>query len=163
MKHLLIILSTLLISYIVWSIFVLLISPLIGDNHKEENGEPNGFGVTIGYPDSGDWYVGEWKDGELNGKGKLTIYNEGEYIGDWKDGIKHGQGTYNYYDGEKYEGEWKDGEWNGQGTWTMSKGKKKVGEWRKLPLGIPFLWKGTYYHEDGTIISKWKYGTRVKQ
>ena len=118
MKHLLIILSTLLISYIVWSIFVLLISPLIGDNHKEENGEPNGFGVTIGYPDSGDWYVGEWKDGE----------------------------------------------WNGQGTWTMSPGgNKKVGEWRKLPLGIPFLWKGTYYHEDGTIISKWKYGTRVKQ
>ena len=127
-----------------------------------ENGEPNGFGVTIGYPDSGDWYVGEWKDGELNGKGKLTTHYEGEYIGDWKDGIKHGQGTYKYYYGEeKYEGEWKDGEWNGQGTWTM-KGMKKVGEWRKLPLGVPFLWNGTFYHEDGTIISKWEYGTRVK-
>ena len=89
MKHLLIILS-----------FLLLSSPVIGDNHKGEtlylwetssgwvwkgfgdkdthrvykgeveNGVPNGLGIDIS-PD-GSKYVGEWKDGKIHGQGTLT-------------------------------------------------------------------------------------------
>ena len=58
MKHLLIILSILLLS-----------SPVIGDNHKGEveNGEPKGKGIET-FP-NGEKYVGEFKDGEFHGQG----------------------------------------------------------------------------------------------
>ena len=128
MKHLLILISILLLS-----------SPVIGNNHKGEtlylwetssglvwksvgseklqpkyegqveNGIPNGQG-TITYPD-GRKYVGEYKNGKIwNGQGTKTWTNGDMYEGEFKDGLQNGQGTYTWSDGRKYVGEWKDGE-----------------------------------------------------
>jgi len=115
MKHLLIILSILLLS-----------SPVIGDNHKGEtlykwktsSGEVwKGFGDKETHP----MYVGEVENGIPHGLGIETIFIRGEiafkYVGEWKDGKYNGQGTLtSYYDGEgdyKAKGEWKDGKhWN---------------------------------------------------
>ena len=144
MKHLLIILSILLLS-----------SPVIGDNHKGEtlygwnissniidpkyvwkgfgdkethpkyqgdvkNGKPDGLGVLI-HPNGGK-YVGSWKDGKENGQGTITYPSGNKYVGSWKDGKHHGQGTVTFSDGRKYVGEFKDGTFNGQGTFTTSDG-----------------------------------------
>ena len=57
-----------------------------------ENGEPNGFGMIIGYPDSEDWYVGEWKDGMFHGQGKCTDPNGEVCVGKWKNGLRHEKG-----------------------------------------------------------------------
>ena len=125
MKHLLKILSILLLSF-----------PVFGDNQKGktlyrwdtssgiqwkvfgekeihhqyrgefQNGKPNGVGIFI-YPD-GRKYVGEFKDGKQNGQGTITFSSGTKYVGGFKGGEKSGQGTYTWSGGSKYIGEWKD-------------------------------------------------------
>ena len=164
--------------------FLLLSSPLFGDNHKGEtlyrwgkypdykwlgfgekdtnpkyqgqvkNGVPNGLGYVI-YPD-GEKYVGSWKDGNQNGHGTYT-WNDGEkYVGSWKDGNQNGHGTYTFSNGEKYVGSWKDGKYNGQGTFTSLYGNKEVGEYKDGKF-----WNGNHYY-DGKILFKFVNGKPVK-
>ena len=176
MKHLLIILS-----------FLLLSSPVIGDNHKGEtlyqwktssgwvwkgfgengthpkyqgdvkNGKPNGLG-SLTYPD-GSKYVGEYKDGKLNGQGTSTWSDGRKYVGEYRDGERTGQGTHTFgkgdFEGDKYEGEYKDGIPNGQGTYTSSNGEKYEGEWKDEKP-----WNGTQYDKDGNITKKYVNGVR---
>ena len=105
MKHLLILLS------------ILLLSSFLTSCEKK-----NGPGTET-YKD-GSSYVGVFKDGERNGQGTYTYSDGDKYEGEWKDGKYHGQGTYTFKDGSKYVGEWKDDKYHGQGTWF---GK---GEWK---------------------------------
>tara|TARA_R110002153_G_scaffold260884_1_gene421102 strand:+ start:175 stop:1896 length:1722 start_codon:yes stop_codon:yes gene_type:complete len=77
---------------------------------------------------SGEKYVGEYKDGKMDGQGTLTFASGDEYVGEYKDGEKNGQGTYTWANGEKYVGEWKDDKTNGQGVRTYANGDKYVGE-----------------------------------
>ena len=181
MKHLLIILSILLLS-----------SPVIGDNHKGEtlyawdisstrspeyvwrgfgeeethpkyigdvkNGKPNGLGIFI-HP-YGYKYVGEWKDGKKQGQGTDTlpdnkkIFVDGwKYVGGWKDGERNGQGTFTWSSGDKYVGEWKNGEKNGQGTETLPDGRKYVGKWKEGR----YDGQGTQTLSKGTkFVGEWK-------
>ena len=141
MKHLLILLSILLLS-----------SPVIGDNHKGEtlyrwetssgyqwmifgdketqpvykgeveNGVPNGLGIL--YDLDGSKYVGSWKNGKKNRQGTFTSTDGIKYEGEFKDGERNGQGTYTFPSGGKYVGGWKDGKQHGQGTFTLSDGSK---------------------------------------
>jgi len=152
MKHLLIILSILLLSSFItscekkeetlyrWETSSGYEWKEIGDkdNNPQYKGEvkreyiifgdgfPDGQG-TLTNPD-GDKYVGEWKDGEYHGQGTFTYPDGEKYVGEWKDGKNHGQGTITWSDGEKYVGEFKDNKRNGQGTYTWSDGKKYEGE-----------------------------------
>ena len=124
MKHLLIILS-----------FLLLSSPVIGDNHKGETlyrwKTSSGY-VWKGFGDKGTHrvYKGEWKNGKPNGLGVITYRDGHKYVGEFKDGKKHGQGTWTSTEGEKYSGEWKDGKKYGQGKYTYPNGSKYVGKWK---------------------------------
>ena len=80
MKHLLIILS-----------FLLLSTPVIGDNHKGETlygwGEyPDYVWKRVGEKDTHPVYKGEVENGKPNGLG-ILIYPWGtKYVGEWKDG-----------------------------------------------------------------------------
>jgi len=97
MKHLLILLSILLLS-----------SPLFG----QETG-------VLYLWENGTKYMGEWKDGKKHGQGTFTYLDDfGKYVGEFKNDKRHGQGTYYQgegpFKGEWYEGEFKDGTlWNG--------------------------------------------------
>ena len=110
MKHLLIILITLL----------LLSSPVIGDKHKGETlyvlGEhPDLKWMELGDKDTQPNYQGQVKDGKPNGLGILIFPSGGKYVGSWKNGVKNGKGTTTYQNGNKYVGEYKDGKkWNGK-------------------------------------------------
>ena len=80
MKHLLIILSILLLS-----------SPVIGDNHKGETlyvlGEyPDWKWVEFGDKETQPKYQGQVKDGKPNGLGVLISTNGWKYFGSWKNG-----------------------------------------------------------------------------
>ena len=62
---------------------------------------------------------------------KPYIYPSGDYfVGDWKEGSKNGNGEYHSSDGQVYKGEWKDDMRNGQGTNIHSDGTKEVGTWK---------------------------------
>jgi len=174
MKHLLILISLLLLS-----------SPVIGNNHKGEtlyrwgerfdykwrgfgdkethpkytgdvkNGKPNGLGYLIYH--YGEKYVGSWKNGKKNGQGTNTWSDGEKYVGEWKDGKQNGQGTQTLLDGNKYVGSWKNGErW--KGTFTLTNGDKYVGEWKDGQM-----WNGTSYDKDENILYKIVNGKWIKQ
>jgi hypothetical protein len=94
-----------------------------------KNNKPNGQGSQT-YED-GSKYIGEWKDGKLNGRA-TWINNIGvkKYVGEWKDNLFHGIGTNIPSKGNKYFGEFKDGKRNGVGTYTYANGAKYLGEWK---------------------------------
>ena len=95
MKHLLIILS-----------FLLLSSFLVSCEKKEQ--------VNLTFP-NGNKYVGEFKDDKPNGKGTYTWSDGRKYEGEFKDGLKHGQGTWTSINGYKYVGEWRENKsWKGK-------------------------------------------------
>ena len=106
MKHLLIILS-----------FLLLSSPVIGDNHKGEilyRWETSSGYVWKGFGDKDTHpkYEGDVENGVPNGLG-LWIHPIGnKYVGEWKNGKYNGQGTFSWSNGNKYVGEFKDGKQN---------------------------------------------------
>jgi len=130
----------------------------------------NGHG-TYTY-DSGNKYIGEFKDGLKNGQGTYTHPNGEKYVGEFKDGKPNGQGTYTYTDGHKYVGQWEDGLRNGQGTFTYADGTKVVGEWKDDELlqetGVESTGcikgdcengQGTYIYDTGSkYVGEWKDG-----
>ena len=112
MKHLLIILIS----------FLLLSSPVIGDNHKSETlyrwGKySDNVWKAFGNKDTHPVYKGIVKNGKPHIQGTEILSDGRKYEGEWKDGERNGQGTFTYpYDSRKYEGEWKgDKPWSGTG------------------------------------------------
>ena len=149
MKHLLIILS-----------FLLLSSPQFGQSKKKgllyiwengsryvgewKDGKKHGQGTyTSGKGEGeGDKYVGEFKGGFKNGHGKYIWSNGDEYVGEFKDDKPNGQGTYTWSDGDKYHGEFLNGKFHGQGMGKTPNGYFLVGEWKNnSPWNITILSK----------------------
>ena len=109
---------------------------------------------------NGNKYVGEFKDGKLNGQGTVTSDKGDIYVGEWKDGKLNGQGTYTFASGNKYVGEFKDGKRNGQFTATYSNGTKYVGEFKDEKRNG----QGTLYASNGSITNQgiWADGNFVR-
>ena len=153
MKHLLLIILS----------FLLLSSPVVGDNHKGETlyawGEYipfvwKGFGDKETHPK----YTGDVKNGKPDGQGTETFPDGSKYIGEWIGGKPTGQGTQTYYDGDKYVGLFKDGKYHGQGTYTFSYGGKFVGEFKD-----DNRWNGIRYDKNGNIKYKYVNGKQIRQ
>ena len=143
MRHILILISILLLSF-----------PVFGNNHKGETLYLWKTSSGVHWKEFGDKqtnpiYKGQVENGKPNGQGTLNLFNGEKYVGEWKNGRPHGQGTGTLPDGRKYVGEYKDGKRNGQGTLTFSDGKKYDGEWTD---GKP--WNGILYDKKGNILYK---------
>jgi len=102
-----------------------------------ENGD--GTYVYSGVLEGGK-YVGEWKDGNKNGKGTYTYASGSKYVGEWKDGKRNGEGinywilsskVHNMPAGSKYEGQWLNGLKDGYGKTTYADGTIKEGLWKE--------------------------------
>ncbi len=70
-----------------------------GDKYHGQllNGLPDGNGTSsewnVAWDSYGEFYTGEWKDGKINGYGKLTIGTDGSYFeGNFKDNLPNGEG-----------------------------------------------------------------------
>ena len=120
MKHLLILLSLLILSL-----------PLVAKETgvlylKKVNGK---FGWFENGNDKKDWkYIGEIKNRKPNGTGVLSS-TFGKYSGKVKNGMQHGQGTYTYKSGRKRVGEFRKGKpWNVK---SYDKNGKIETEWVK--------------------------------
>ena len=120
MKHLLIILSLLFLTF-----------PLVAQEtgvlyFKKVNGK---YGWFENGNDKKDWkYIGEIKNGKPNGIGVLSS-TFGKYSGELKNGMQHGQGTYTYKSGRKKVGEFRKSKpWNVK---NYDKNGKIEAEWVK--------------------------------
>jgi hypothetical protein len=150
-----------------------------------KEGKRNGLGKLERYnQNTKSWniiYEGEWKDDNINGKGKMTFIDGSSYEGEFKEGKKEGKGTYNHISGTKYEGEWKNGMMNGKGCAIYNDECIYEGEWKnnkKHGIGKFFYrdrsvyegeWENNKRHGKGrytksiegciyTYESKWEYG-----
>jgi len=101
MKHLFIILIS----------FLLLSSPVIGDNHKGETlyrwckyNDLEHVWKGFGDKETQPVYQGEVENGVPNGLGILIDPDGIKYVGEWIHRWKNGQGTFTWSDGGKYVG-----------------------------------------------------------
>ena len=90
-------------------------------------------------------YIGEWKDGKIDGKGYEEWKDGRKYIGKFKNDKREGQGTATYANGSIYVGKWKNGEHHGQGTYTFASGNVYSGEFKngEIIKGIAKFPNGT--------------------
>jgi hypothetical protein len=118
------------------------------------DGKLNGHG-THTYTNGGK-YVGEFKDGNFSGQGTLTTANGDKYVGEFIDGFPNGRGTQTYTNGDKYVGEFSDGKPNGIGTRTFANKSKYVGDIRNGILNG----QGTLTIANGSrYVGEFKYGS----
>lgn len=115
---------------------------------------------------------GEFKLGQLHGKGVETVQDRGTYRGEFRRGRYHGKGRYEGSDGDVFEGDFAEGEFTGVGTLTSKDGTKHVGQfakWRSDGKGVYHDAFGTTYEgkfvdgaADGIVIMKSRKGARYQ-
>jgi len=71
---------------------------------------------------------GEWRYGELTGRGSYRVPNGTQYDGTFRNFRPHGQGQLLYRDGSRYDGEFRDGKRHGLGTYRYPNGDVYIGE-----------------------------------
>ena len=67
-------------------------------------------------------YVGEWKDGQFEGHGHLTLKKDEHYKGGWQKGERYGLGHHQFSKSDpfvKYQGNWLKDEFEGIGLLTQ--------------------------------------------
>ena len=89
----------------------------------------HGKGKII-YFNSGDFYEGEFKNGEINGFGFYIWKNKHSYEGNFINGKMHGYGIYKWPDGNIYEGQYKNNIKEGEGEFIWKDGRKFKGNFK---------------------------------
>ena len=118
---------------------------------------PHGIGTWVWKKD-GAIYTGEFKDGHMNGRGKM-MWSDGDYYnGDFIKDCVHGEGEYVYNNGNKYVGGFKRGQRHGEGTMYYCDGSRYVGWWfqdKRNGTGIGISKKGKevpgFWEEDKLV------------
>lgn len=120
-----------------------------------DKGTKNGQGIMFIYPDINFYYYANSDEESLDMK------NISAYIGEFKDGMYDGKGKHYYHQLLIYDGEYKENKLEGQGVsyYPDTEQKKYDGEWKNNV----YDGSGTLYDETGSIIykGKWENGNRV--
>lgn len=91
-----------------------------------KNNKPHGIGqMTWNNNDNnnnnGEKYFGEWREGNIQGFGKLLYSNKEFYVGNFKNNKKHGKGSYYFSHNNTFlEGVWVDGKKEGEFSLTSN-------------------------------------------
>jgi len=92
------------------------------------NGELNGSGTY--YYKNGDIYKGEWRFNKKTGFGIQVYTKEGrKYVGQWQDNLYHGEGTLYYADGSYFTGQFLEGDKHGKGVFHDNQEDDYSEEW----------------------------------
>ena len=87
----------------------------------------NGFGVSSYF--NGTVYVGNFKNHEWQGNGKIIYPDKSIHIGYFENNKKNGEGVFIYPGGNVFFGEFLNNKKNGEGTLLYSNGDQFIGEW----------------------------------
>ncbi|WP_148371808.1 protein kinase domain-containing protein [Bacteroides bouchesdurhonensis] len=109
-------------------------------------GKRHGSGTA--YYNSGDVYVGEWKDDKMCGQGSYKDKDGNKYSGSFANDMIYGRGRYEFTDGTIYTGNFNKGQIDGKGTMTFPDGSKYIGNFNN---GIREDTQATYIDPDGNI------------
>ncbi len=91
------------------------------------NGKPSGKGKIA----AKTYYcVGDFLNGELNGRGFCKYTNGDRYEGEFRNDKFNGKGTIQYATGSRYEGEFRDDNLNGKGILIRENGDREEGIWQ---------------------------------
>ena len=84
----------------------------------------------------GQFYQGEFDQGNFHGKGSFQYVNGDHYDGEWINNQRQGNGVYHFSSGSQYSGEWRKDKQEGQGTLSEKNGDQYHGNWLKgMPHG----------------------------
>ena len=83
----------------------------------------HGKGKIIFYNNNSESYEGDFKNGDITGKGFYIWKNKHTYLGDFLRGKMHGKGIYKSPDGNIYEGEYIYGIKEGYGEFKWNDGR----------------------------------------
>ncbi len=72
-------------------------------------------------------YIGQFKNGMRNGRGKQVWEDFTLYEGYWADDRANGRGRLIHTNGDVYEGDWKDDKAHGKGVYTKNDGSSYTG------------------------------------
>ncbi|KAL4506500.1 hypothetical protein ABPG72_000071 [Tetrahymena utriculariae] len=104
---------------------------LVNDQNKKDQ-----FGVFLW--DSGDFYVGEWKDNKINGQGIIYFSSGGYLEGQFTNSVVHNKSLLVFPNNDKYFANWKMGNLDGKVTMLFKSTKKQIiaiyenGQFRKV-------------------------------
>ena len=90
----------------------------------------HGKGKIIFYDNISESYEGEFKNGEITGKGFYIWKNKHTYSGDFLCGKMHGKGLYKWPDGNQYEGDYINGIKEGYGEFKWADGRVYQGPFK---------------------------------
>ena len=80
---------------------------------------------------SGNYYLGQIKEGKFEGKGELNIEGISKYNGEFKNDLPEGKGIFEDYENNyKYDGDWLMGKKNGRGVLEFTDGTKYEGDFK---------------------------------
>jgi hypothetical protein len=122
----------------------------------------------------GDFYIGEFKDGKMHGRGTYTFNDGAEYSGEFSNGMFNGRGSFSFPRGTNagYIGQWLNGKPHGEGIEFFSDGRQpnqgafENGQFvssKKRSISTPESpyddpqWKRLIQHDRKTEYSRWVY------
>lgn len=118
------------------------------------NGQPNGRGIFVYNND--DRYEGQVTNGQPNGRGMFLFANNDRYEGSIRNGQPNGTGTFTFATGDRYVGNVRNGVPHGQGTFTFANGQRYTGGFY---LG-QVKGSGTLIHANGVRCQATFYNSR---
>ena len=77
----------------------------------------------------GSYYLGQWEERLMSGRGSFYYSNGDIYIGYWHNGLHNGHGLFYWASGSLYVGSWIDDEMFGYGIWSDKYGRSFKGDW----------------------------------
>ena len=94
-----------------------------------KNNVPNGYGtLTLSSGENtGQSYLGQFKNGKAHGQGKTSWPNGDSHTGSYKKGNADGLGTIIWSNGSQYIGHFLDNKHHGQGKYTYPDGRTREG------------------------------------
>ncbi len=103
----------------------------------------NGYGAFV--YQSGDRYIGYFKEGKPHGNGIMYYSNKNKYIGSWQQSDKEGTGRFVFVEGDEYLGGFHKNQFHGFGVMHFSNGDRYEGQWQfNFPEG-----HGKFFYQEG--------------
>jgi hypothetical protein len=110
-----------------------------------KNGNRSGNG-KMNYV-SGNIYNGSWVENRISGKGKFTFKNGAEYNGEFKNDTYEGNGEFKWANGDIYNGGWVSGKRSGYGKQILTNGNTYEGNF----LSDKMNGRGIYKFASGHV------------